>query len=439
MDGSRQPFRLPLTPCTMVSQMAQFEQDLADIAMTGSNDAQVLETRRRLGFAYAVAGRAHEAINELDANLAAAEAAWYPEHVDVIGARGDLAWAWRRDGQVQQALTIHEKCVADLGKHVGPDSALLATARVDLGRTLLAARRHDLAIRQLEQALAAFAANRGSECPDALAGRVALASAYRAVGRVEEAVELGQRAVEDCILRLRPDDPEAISCRALVASIYGATGRPADAVAMLSEAQADFQRVLGPDHVETIRTGLALALNFQRSGSIDQAVAEFEQSLETATRVLGRQHPLAVNGRDGLAATYLSAGRMTKAVAVFEEVVADTRPPYDGDGNYDRRRAALAFALFGAGRSVDAITLLETTIAECKGTGDPAGRTAVDAQLVLADLYAKVGRDGDADSAYRAALHDVERVYGPDHEKSRKVRQRLSRAKRSRLLHRRRP
>jgi tetratricopeptide (TPR) repeat protein len=428
MDGSRQPFSWPVSPATIASQTAEFEHALARIETTADpDDLRVLEARRQLGNAYAITGRTQAAIDVFESNLAAAEKVGGSDHPNAVIARADLAWAWRRDGRVAEALALHERCVTDLGRLLGTGSVPTAKVRLDLGRTLIAAHQRDLALLQLEQALTVLDAAGSSADPDVLAGRMALAGVYRSAGRVNDAVELAERTAAACGQRLRSDDPEAISCRAMLATIRGAAGNAPEAVAMLTQARSDFEKVLGPDHVETIRTGLFIADNLRG----DRAVAEFERTLQVATRVLGRQHLLTITGRDNLAATYLAAGHTAEAISALEEVIRDTQPPYSGDTKYNSRRILLARALFKAGRTGDAILVAEEVIEECPVTGDPAARTAIEARIALAYFYEKSGQDSDADAIYRAVLPAMDRVYGPGHQTTKRIRRKLSHAPRA--------
>jgi tetratricopeptide (TPR) repeat protein len=105
--------------------------------------------------------------------------------------------------------------------------------------------------------------------------RIRLASAYRAGGRLADAIQAAEQTSAACERLLSTDDPEGISCRSTLGAIYSYAGRVAEAAPLLERARSDFLRVLGPDHPETIRTRLGLASNLYRSGDFEAAISEY--------------------------------------------------------------------------------------------------------------------------------------------------------------------
>jgi hypothetical protein len=74
----------------------------------------------------------------------------------------------------------------------------------------------------------------------------------------------------------------------------------------------------------------------------------------------------------------------------------------------------------------------EDLVAELTEAGEPADKMAVDGKLQLAALYMSAARRAEAYRAYRDALPDVRRVYGPDHPKITEVERKLWDARRLR-------
>jgi tetratricopeptide (TPR) repeat protein len=102
-------------------------------------------------------------------------------------AFAQLAEEYRRSGQLSEAV---ETCRAGLGAH--PD---YVSARVTLGRALLALGRLDEAVHELSQVV--------ERTPDNLAAVRALAEAYRRQGRLHDALMQFKAAAS-----LAPNDPD---------------------------------------------------------------------------------------------------------------------------------------------------------------------------------------------------------------------------------------
>src|SRR5205823_5736966 len=81
-----------------------------------------------------------------------------------------------------------------------------ARLRMTLGYAYLQSQDSGAAIVQYERAAALFTSQRGDQHRDTLACLDRLADAYRLAGRLEEAVELGERLLSLCRAKLAPGD-----------------------------------------------------------------------------------------------------------------------------------------------------------------------------------------------------------------------------------------
>jgi tetratricopeptide (TPR) repeat protein len=149
----------------------------------------------------------------------------------------------------------------------------------------------------------------GPDHPDTLAARNNLANAYRAVGRLDEAISLHEQNLADRERVLGPDHPDTLQSRHSLAVAYQDAGRTDEAIRLHEQNLADHERVLGPDHPETLLLRSNLAIAYHAAGRLDEAITLHEQTLADRERVLGPDHPGTLASRDDLAAAYRAAGR----------------------------------------------------------------------------------------------------------------------------------
>jgi tetratricopeptide (TPR) repeat protein len=100
----------------------------------------------------------------------------------------------------------------------------------------------------------------GADHPDTADARNNLARAYRAAGRIADAIPLLEQILADRERLLGPGHPSALASRNNLARAYRAAGRPADAVPLFELNVAACERLLGPDHSRTLASRHSLDL-----------------------------------------------------------------------------------------------------------------------------------------------------------------------------------
>jgi tetratricopeptide (TPR) repeat protein len=183
-----------------------------------------------------------------------------------------------------------------------------------------------------------------------------------------------------------------------------------DCTARLRETAGE--RLWDPEgHPVLFRVGQSL----DRARLAGPAIAYWQMMTDASSRTLGAGHAQAALSRGNLAAAYETAGRLNDAITVLQSLLAEREAML---GRRDPATlavcASLAHAYQTAGRLKDAILLYERTLADqaqALGTGHP-GTLAVRANLAAA--YQAAGRMKDAIPLYEQTLADRERVQGPD-------------------------
>ena len=183
----------------------------------------------------------------------------------------------------------------------------------------------------LDVAVDALAGLLGPDHPDTLASRNNLAGAYRAAGRLTEAITLYEQVLPDRIRVLGENHPNTLNSRNNLAGAYRAAGRLTEAITLYEQVLPDRIRVLGEDHPNTLNLRNNLAYAYRAAGRLTEAITLFEQVLPDSIRVLGEDHPNTLNSRNNLACAYAAAGRITEAITQFEQVLTDCTRVLDED------------------------------------------------------------------------------------------------------------
>ena len=130
---------------------------------------------------------------------------------------------------------------------------------------------------------------------------------------------------------LGPDHPDTLASRNNLAGAYRAAGRLTEAITLYEQVLPDRIRVLGEDHPNTLNLRNNLAYAYRAAGRLTEAITLFEQVLPDSIRVLGENHPNTLNSRNNLACAYAAAGRITEAITQFEQVLTDCTRVLDED------------------------------------------------------------------------------------------------------------
>ena len=176
----------------------------------------------------------------------------------------------------------------------------------------------------LDVAVDALAGMLGPDHPDTLTSRNNLAGAYRAAGRLTEAITLYEQVLTDRIRVLSEDHPDTLTSRNQLAYAYDSAGRLTEAITLYEQVLTDSIRILGNNHPDTLSSRNNLAYAYHSVGRRDEAIAMFEQVLTDRIRVLGEDHPDTLASRNNLAYVYKSAGRLAEAIAMFEQTLHDS-------------------------------------------------------------------------------------------------------------------
>ena len=261
-----------------------------------------------------------------------------------------------------QAIEYGQSLVADSERVLGETHPGTLTSRSNLAAAYRAAGRLEEAIPLYERTLADREQVLGETHPGTLTSRSNLAAAYRAAGRLEEAVPLYERTLADREQVLGETHPSTLTSRNNLALAYRAAGRLDESIPLFERTLIDSERVLGETHPDTLGYCSNLAYVYQAAGRLHEAIPLHERILADRERVLGETHPRTLTSRNNLAAVYQAAGRLDEAIPLFERTLADFERVL-GETHPDTltSRSNLAYVYQAAGRLDEAEGLRNRT------------------------------------------------------------------------------
>ena len=262
-----------------------------------------------------------------------------------------------------------------------------------------------------------------------LTARGNLAGAYRSAGRLEQAIPLFERTLEDRERVLKPNHPDILASRNDLANAYRSAGKLEQAIDLHKRTLADRERVLKPNHPDILASRNDLASTYESAGRLDEAIPLYEQNLIEALRVLGPDHPDTLASRGNLANAHRSAGRLKQAIPLFERTLVDIERVLGPDHLHTlASRNNLASTYESAGRLKQAIPLYEQNLIEALRILGPDHPNTLTSRNNLAYAYESAGRLDEAIPLYEQNLTEALRILGPDHPNTRLFRNNLAAA-----------
>jgi tetratricopeptide (TPR) repeat protein len=245
-----------------------------------------------------------------------------PGHPDALVLVERLASAYVAAGRAAEAVSWHQRMMADWARAFGPDHPRTLAARVSLGRVLVSAGIYEEAIRVMGAALADCERAYGPGHPECISIRTEVAAGYRAAGDLTEAIRLYKAALDERDRRFGSEHPDTMASRQVLAETYLAAGRTKDAFSQYKRVVADRQRSQGREHPDTLRATGALASAYQQAGKMAQAIQLSEQVRLGTEKALGPDHRDTLAAAAVLGSAYYTAGRLSDASTVFRDVIA---------------------------------------------------------------------------------------------------------------------
>jgi eukaryotic-like serine/threonine-protein kinase len=339
-----------------------------------------LNFRSNLGRVTRMDGHLEEAVASLNDVVADARDLLGPEHPALVGFIDALV-------EPAMVLSQHERMEPLLASALRIATTSRGENHPDVARILSLYGSCKLALGELEEArsllqranaTAVGASIRGAQQPQpALAS---LARVYVLLGEPDVAIEHLHENVRETDRFSSPASRSAAVARGELADVLIEIGRHEEATVLIEEATRVFEDLLGPDHLDVSGAMLVRAKAYAAAGRYDEALGDLERGLAIRAGVLGDDSHKLADLLIALADLHLDRDEAERALAVAErantvlEGVPGVAPEFLAEGHF-----VLARALVGTARDRERATELAVRAREALQAGPPSARTRAEA------------------------------------------------------------
>jgi tetratricopeptide (TPR) repeat protein len=177
---------------------------------------------------------------------------------------------------------------------------------------------HEGAVKKINQ-------EAGSDKMQVIKGYLSLGDTYRAVGRLQEAEEVGAKTLLMCREVLGERHPDTTKASNNLAATYSDLGKLKEAEELQVNVLAMRREVLGERHPDTISASNNLAITYRDLGKLKEAEELQVNVLAMQREVLGERHPHTIMASNNLALTYKDLGKLKEAEELQVNVLAMRR------------------------------------------------------------------------------------------------------------------
>jgi non-specific serine/threonine protein kinase/serine/threonine-protein kinase len=370
-----------------------------------------------MGYAYTGLALYEPAGDILKRSLALRTAGLGERHVDVAHTRVALGLVRLEEASYGEAESLFTRALSafqDLG--LGDSASGLAAAR-DLGVVYSRQGRYAEAERVIGRVIRSLEAIDSSSL--ALAGNLSNLGVLNVwQGHYAKADSVFQRSLRIQERAVGENHPDVVNTLINLGLVYMEQGRYPEAETTLRRGAVIAERVLGPSH-----PALARILNNLGGAFVDQerfaeAVPLLTRALDIKERALGPDHVDLWSTVANLGLAQTGAGRLSEAealhrrsIGLLEATLGDTHPQVVDPLVY------LAEVHLAQRRHGDAQRVLRRALRIAGGEHPHYGRTVA----ALGEVYARTGRDREADSLFALGLAAEEKSLPPTHPEVRRI------------------
>ncbi|KAH7150509.1 P-loop containing nucleoside triphosphate hydrolase protein [Dactylonectria estremocensis] len=365
--------------------------------------------------------------SEQDATMARLALSCVASHVPIADVDAPDRW------QIQRRLLLHaDICASHISRLVqlvdGSDSWILhrfANLYAAHSRLMTAEAMYDQALRGYEKEL-------GPEHKTTLNTVNGLGRLYTNQGRHWDAEAMYQGTLQGYEKELGPEHMLTLNTVNCLGNLYGDQGRHIEAEAMYDRALQGYEKELGPEHMSTLNTVLNLGVLYMDQGRHREAEAMYNRALQGFEKNAGPGHMATLDAVNNFGVLYVAQGRYGEAEAMYNRALRgyekelglehlSTSDTIDNLGNlyliqgrHTEARAMYVRALQGYEQALGpAVNKYDSALAALEKAGN---------------LFKDMGDLEQARTYHARALPGLGAVFGREHERYRRVSDRLRRA-----------
>jgi tetratricopeptide (TPR) repeat protein len=264
-------------------------------------------------------------------------------------------------GEIERALEQAQRMLDLCLDSFGHDDPLTSDAKRTLALVLMELGEYAQAEQLIDEA-AVVVERTGNQIENAKVlserARIALVS-----GEQERAVELWEQSEALMVDELGPDHPESLTVMNNRGKALKDIGRLAESEALMRHVYETRMRVLGEDHPLTLVALNNLAGSVQKLGRQEEAIAMMRQVLQRRMRVLGDEHFSTVLSMGNLGAALIEYGALGEAEPLTRAALDGYRARFgESHSNTLVLKGNLAYLLEDLGQIDEAAALYRETI-----------------------------------------------------------------------------
>ncbi|WP_315133725.1 tetratricopeptide repeat protein [uncultured Actinomyces sp.] len=225
-------------------------------------------------------------------------------------------------GDIKGGRDMHEETSKELERVLGNEHIEVLRSYNILGHLYCHSEGYDKSIEIHEKVLSWSKDNESVELYDLLLFRHSLARAYRECERFEIAINLHEQVLYEQIKEYGIDDKQTLSYSHNLAWDYMKAGYPEAAMRLYLWTFVKRSEILGENHPHVMIVSDGIGCLLTKEGYCESAIEWHRWTLSMRTRKLGTKNPDVLLSRSHLAESYIRANRVSEAISILEETLA---------------------------------------------------------------------------------------------------------------------
>ncbi|KAF4486735.1 Nephrocystin-3 [Colletotrichum fructicola Nara gc5] len=243
-----------------------------------------------------------------------------------------------------------------------------------------------------------------------------LGNLYSKQGRLQEAEDMYERALQGSEKALGPDHTSTLLTVNNLGNLYSKQGRLQEAEDMYERALQGTEKALGPDHTSTLDTVNNLGNLYSNQGQLKEAEGMYQRALQGREKALGPDHTSTLDSVHCLGILYSKQGRLQEAEGMYQRALQGSEKALGPDHTSTLLTVNNLGNLYSnQGRLKEAEGMYQRALQGSEKALGPDHTSTLDSVHCLGILYSKQGRLQEAEGMYQRALQGSEKALGPDH------------------------
>lgn len=225
-------------------------------------------------------------------------------------------------GDIKGGREMHEETSKELERILGNKHIEVLRSYSVLGHLYCHAEDYDKSIETHGRVLSWSKGNPDVKPYDLLLFRHSLARTYRECERFETAVDLHEQILYEQIKKYGIDDKQTFSYSHNLAWDYLKAGYPEAAMRLYLWTFVKRFEILGENHPHVMIVSDGIGCLLTKEGYCESAIEWHRWTLDMRTRKLGTKNPDVLLSLNHLAESYIRTNRVSEAISILEETLA---------------------------------------------------------------------------------------------------------------------